>query len=117
MTVLAGFGMKFYSGPGSDWAQDYGAGAMYVIFWILIFFRIFPGRKNLRRVPLAVLAGTCALEFLQLWHPPVLEKIRGNFFGRTLLGSDFSWIDFPHYAAGALIGYGLIVIVWGNRGG
>lgn len=115
LIALIGFGMKFYSGPGSSWTQNYGAGVMYVVFWILIFFALFPGPNSLLRVPLAVLAATCALEFLQLWRAPWLERIRANFFGRTFIGSDFSWLDFPHYALGGIIGYLLIADLWRNR--
>ncbi len=117
LTVLTGLGMKFYSGPGSSWAQNYGAGVMYVVFWILIFFFLFSGRQNLLRVPVMVFAATSALEFLQLWRASWLESLRGNFLGRTLIGSDFSWFDFPHYAIGSVIGYLLILDLWGNRGG
>jgi hypothetical protein len=48
---------------------------------------------------------TCALEFLQLWHPPLLESLRSNFIGRTILGSYFDWSDFTYYFAGSALGY------------
>ncbi|MDP6778276.1 MAG: DUF2809 domain-containing protein, partial [Candidatus Latescibacteria bacterium] len=52
-----------------------------------------------------VLAVTCALEVLQLWHPPFLELVRRSFVGATLLGTSFDWVDFPHYVAGCAIGW------------
>jgi hypothetical protein len=38
-----------------------------------------------------VLVATCLLEFLQLWHPPLLEAVRSTFIGRTVLGTSFTW--------------------------
>ena len=101
----AGFLFKFYSGPGHGWFNAYGAGLLYEIFWILVFFFIFPGRKSADVIPLWVFLITSALEFLQLFHPPVLEKIRSCFFGKALIGTTFVWWDFPHYAAGSIMGW------------
>jgi hypothetical protein len=100
-----GFLFKFYAGPGRWWFADYGAGVLYELFWILVFFFIFPGRKSASRIPLWVFIITSGLECLQLFHPPVLERIRSCFLGRALIGATFVWWDFPHYAAGCLIGW------------
>ena len=56
-------------------------------------------------VSLAVFAATSAVEFLQLWHPPLLTEVRSTFLGHALLGNTFSWFDFPYYAAGCLSAY------------
>jgi uncharacterized membrane protein len=48
------------------------------------------------------------LEFLQLWHPAILESIRGHFLGRTIIGSSFSRSDFFYYFIGAIAAYLLI---------
>jgi Flp pilus assembly protein TadB len=45
------------------------------------------------------------LEFLQLWHPSFLEFLRSNFIGRTILGTSFTWSDFPYYLVGGGIGW------------
>ena len=55
------------------------------------------------------------LEVLQLWHPPFLEALRGHFLGRTVLGTTFSWSDFPHYVAGAVLGLMLARAALGSR--
>ena len=57
------------------------------------------------RIALAVLIATCILEFLQLWHPPLLEWLRSFFIGRTILGSYFDWSDFPYYFIGSALGW------------
>ena len=53
-----------------------------------------------------VVLVTCGLEFLQLWHPPWLQAIRSTFLGASLLGTSFSWWDFPAYVVGAGVGCG-----------
>jgi hypothetical protein len=57
------------------------------------------------QIPLGVFSVTCAIEFLQLWHQPVLDSFRSTVLGKLLLGTTFSWWDFPHYAVGCIIGW------------
>jgi hypothetical protein len=100
-----GFLFKFYSGPAQWWFNDYGAGILYVIFWVLVVFLLFPYSKAVNRIPLWVFSLTSTLEVFQLWHPVILEKVRSHFLGRTLVGTSFTWWDFPHYAVGGIIGW------------
>ena len=102
--TLAGFGLKFYSGPGHAWPNNYGAGVLYEVFWILVLYFFWPVSRTVRFAPLFVFATTVKLEFLQLCHAPVLESIRSTFLGRTLIGTDFVWLDFPHYLLGCVLG-------------
>jgi len=99
-----GFYSKFYSGPFHYWVNNSLGGVFYEIFWCLILALCF---KRLKPVHIAVivLAGTCSLEFLQLWRPPFLIYLRSNFIGVTILGNVFTWSDFPYYFLGSLIGY------------
>lgn len=100
----AGFLAKFYPGPGNYWANNHLVGVLYVIFWILLAFFIWPNRENVNRIPFLVLIGTCLLEVMQLWHPWPLEVARNTFLGRAVLGTSFDWLDFPHYFLGAILG-------------
>ena len=102
--IPLGFYTKFYSGPAHVWVNNSLGGLLYEIFWCLVFFSIFPKAKPLL-IAIAVFSITCALEFLQLWHPTFLEFLRGNFIGRTILGNSFNWGDFPYYFVGSLMGY------------
>jgi hypothetical protein len=102
--VPIGFNSKAYRGPAAHWVNDSLGGVFYVIFWCLVISLLLP-RVRAARITLAVLAGTCTLEFLQRWHPPFLEYLRSFFIGRTILGSYFDWYDFPYYFAGALLGW------------
>jgi len=107
----AGFLFKGYRGPGRLWFNDYGAGVLYEVFWCLVVFFFIPWKRNAVRVAVAVFIVTCALEILQLWHPPFLQAIRSTFLGSALLGTTFVWWDFPHYALGCLIGWALMRIL------
>jgi hypothetical protein len=82
--------------------RDSLAGAVYEAFWIWLVLAAFPAVRP-RTAAWAVFSATCALEAAQAWHPPFLEALRATFAGRTLLGNSFSWLDFPHYAAGCLL--------------
>jgi hypothetical protein len=74
---------------------------------------IFPKKKLVNKIPLWVFVITCALEVLQLWHPKFLETIRSYFIGAALIGTTFSWWDFPHYAIGCYLGW--LWIIWLNE--
>jgi len=102
--VPLGFATKFYAGPGAEWTQGSLGGVLYEVFWCLVFRFLLP-RAHPSVIVLAVLTGTCALEFLQLWHPALLVTLRGTFLGRTVLGDTFAWSDFPHYVAGSALGW------------
>ncbi|MGI9592332.1 MAG: DUF2809 domain-containing protein [Myxococcota bacterium] len=110
MLVPLGLLTKFYSGPGSDWVATQAGGFLYVVFWVFLVLAIAPGLCA-GVVSAAVFAVTCALEILQLWHPPLLIQLRSTFLGHALLGSTFSWIDIPYYAAGCLVAYAAARIV------
>jgi len=93
-----------YEGPFSGWVNDSLAGAMYVAFWCLAVRLVFLSIKPVRIV-IYVLAVTSSIEVMQLWHPPMLEYVRSFAWGRALIGTTFSWLDFPHYALGAAVGW------------
>lgn len=105
IVIGMGFFFKFYNGFGRQWLNNYGAAIFYEIFWCLFAFLFIKGRKAVSQIPLWVFVVTCILEFLQLWHPPLLEQMRSTLVGRLLLGSTFSWWDFPHYAIGCILGW------------
>lgn len=98
--IPLGVATKLYSGPGAVWVRGNAGGAVYVAFWCLLVLSIWP-RLSTVRVAGAAFGFTALVEFLQLWHPPLLEAARATLFGQALLGSYFSWADFPYYLAGA----------------
>ncbi len=102
--VPLGIYSKFYNGQGARWVNNSLGGVLYVIFWCLLAF-LFLSNAKPWKIAAVVFAITCFLEFLQLWHPPLLEFLRSNFMGRTILGTTFTWSDFPYYLVGCGIGW------------
>jgi hypothetical protein len=102
--VPVGLYSKFYSGQAARWVNDSLGGVLYVIFWCLFAFLLLSNIKPWK-IAVAVFAITCSLEFLQLWHPPFLEYFRSYFMGKILLGTTFTWSDFPYYLVGGGIGW------------
>ncbi|NHC33408.1 ribosomal maturation YjgA family protein [Scytonema millei] len=105
VVTTMGFLFKFYTGFAQEWFNNYIAAVFYEIFWCLLAFLFWRSSNAIARIPIWVFTITCGIEFLQLWHPPLLEKIRSTFIGRTLLGSTFSLWDFPHYVLGCFLGW------------
>ena len=108
MIAVAAFGLaaKLYPGPARWWVNNLGpASVAYVVFFMLAAFLVVPRRELATRIAVGVLLVTCVLEFLQLWHPPWLQAIRSTFLGASLLGTSFSWWDFPAYVVGAGVGW------------
>jgi hypothetical protein len=101
--VPLGFATKLYAGPGAESTRAFG-GVLYEVFWCLMIQFLRP-RARPATTAVAVLGATCALEFLQLWHPSFLQALRGNFLGRTVLGDTFAWSDFPYYFGGSALGW------------
>jgi hypothetical protein len=107
LIVTAALGLyakRGYHGPAATWVHDSLGGVFYEIFWC-IAVALTVRRWRASRIALGVLIATCILEFLQAWHPPLLQLARSNFVGRTILGSYFDWNDFPYYFAGTAIGW------------
>ena len=110
VVIPMGFYTGFYEGPGEAWIRNSMGGFVYEIFWCLLAALVWPLAKPIK-IALWVFAATCFLEVLQLWHPPLLEAIRSNFLGRTLLGNSFNWMDMPYYLAGSALGWLLLLAI------
>ena len=94
-----------------EWLRDASGGAVYVMFWMMVFAFLMPAVRP-ARVALGVFLGTCAIECSQAWHPVLLDAVRRTLLGRLVLGTTFSWSDFPPYAAGALLGWILLKLIY-----
>lgn len=104
MIVPLGLYTKFYAGPAAEWVNNSLSGVLYVVFWCLFILLLVPDARP-GIIAVSVLTITCALELAQLWHPPFLEWARRVFIGRALLGTHFTWSDYPYYALGSGIGW------------
>ncbi|MEM9507380.1 MAG: DUF2809 domain-containing protein [Cyanobacteria bacterium P01_E01_bin.35] len=106
---------KAYTGIGQDYVRDYVGDVLYEIFWCLFIFWLvdpLPGLAQLknttRNIALWIFLITCVIEISQLWFYLVPDVIKSSLIWRLLLGAGFAWWDFPHYALGSLIGWGII---------
>ena len=108
--IPIGFYTKFYTGPASIWVNNSMGGILYVIFWSLLIYLIVP-KSNPLKIVTFVFIVTGILEFIQLWHPVILEFIRSYFLGRIIIGSSFSWSDFFYYFIGAIIAFLFILFL------
>ena len=109
LVILFGLGCKFYRGAGADWINNWGpASVAYVVLFILLAFIVVPRREAIHKIGMGVFVGTCLIEFLQLWKPSFLEAIRTTLPGRLVLGTSFSWWDFPAYVVGCVLGVFLL---------
>lgn len=88
-----------------SWLNQEVGGIFYEIFWCLFAFLFFPSRSAITQIPLWVLIITCWLEFMQLWHPPFLNWVRSFWWGKMLIGTTFTWSDFPYYFIGSGLGW------------
>lgn len=105
--IPIGLASKFYKGPFDVWLNNSVGGVFYEMFWVLLVVLINPILSP-GWVAFWVFIVTSILEFAQLWKPPFLEVIRTTLLGRLLLGTTFSWWDFPYYIIGCgLAGLGL----------
>lgn len=95
---------KVYDGPGREWVNDSSGDVLSGIFLCLLVALPFRDWKTIRMIPWWVFGVACVIEFSQLWHEPTLVQVRSTVLGRLLLGNTFSWLDFPHYAAGCVLG-------------
>jgi hypothetical protein len=75
----------------------------------LLALLIWPTLSS-RLVAVTVLGITCILEALQLWQPSALDTVRSSFIGHALIGSTFSWWDFPNYLLGSVLG--VLLVRW-----
>ena len=111
--AILGFLAKLLPVFEGTWIANNLAGLFYVTELCLVLYLIFPDHSS---VVLAIGAFliTGILELLQLWNPDFLEVIRSNFIGRTILGSSFSWLDYPYYVGGAILGTLLLQLLPGR---
>ena len=104
--VSAGYWLRFH-GPLPEWLRDASGGALYVVAWALVL-AIIAKRGKPRTLATWAFILTCAIEFLQAWHPAWLQAIRRTLPGRLILGTTFQWWDFVAYAAGAWMAFAIL---------
>lgn len=83
------------------WVAAHLGGTLYVAFFYFLARSVHPeGRRGSAAV--LVTLATCGVEALQLSDAAWLEALRSTTPGALVLGSTFSWVDFPFYVLGGL---------------
>lgn len=90
--------------------RNYLGGIVYVLVFIIVGSIVFP-KANPITISLIVLSFTCIIEFTQLIQSTFMNSLRSYFLIRSLIGKVFNVIDFVFYFVGALIGYGILIII------
>lgn len=107
IVVPLGYVVRF--ADNTYWSSTFGSIA-YTIFWILLVQLLAP-KASPKWTAIGVLLATCAIEFLQLWQPPLLQTMRATLPGRLILGNTFLWDDFPPYFVGCLLGWMIVKLL------
>ena len=86
-----------------------GLGAVLYEVAGMAFLHLLWPRARTALIAMTVFVGTCAVELAQLSDAGWLVGIRATTPGRLLLGANggFDAADFPLYALGCALGYGL----------
>lgn len=90
--------------------RTYGGDTLYatlVCFLVALFWR----QAAAWRLALLAFGLSVAVELSQLIDTPWLESLRATLFGRLVLGAGFLWSDLVCYAGGALLGWGLLLLI------
>ncbi|MGB0562565.1 MAG: DUF2809 domain-containing protein [Spirulinaceae cyanobacterium] len=111
--IPLGLAVRFVPLPFvGPWLNDLLGSVVYVVFWCVVAVAIWPRRQGVWQIPLGVLGFTCLIEVLQLWQAPWLVALRATVPGRLILGNTFVWLDFAHYAVGAIAGWLWLRWLW-----
>jgi Protein of unknown function (DUF2809) len=101
VTIAAGLLVRF-APILPAWLRDAGGGALYVICVAVLFRLLAPALSPVGSAWLA-LGFTFMVEFSQLSRGAWLVSARSTLPGRLVLGSTFSWMDFPPYLFGGAL--------------
>ena len=103
-TVLAGYYLRYYSGPLQTWVHRLSGGLLIVCFWGFLVALFLPGLRA-KSLAVTITAFACCVELSLLVPQPVVTYIRGAFIGRSVVGPPFAWLDLAAYLGGGLIAY------------
>ena len=114
--VVIGLGLasRTYDGLFPNALGKYPGDALWTVAVYLGWKLVFPAMAPWK-LGLMALGQSFGVEFLQLYHAPWLDGIRGNRFGHLLFGSTFNPMDLVAYSVGAAVVF-LIDRFLGPRG-
>ncbi len=105
LLIPLGLFSKKYIGIGQELVHNYAGDILIEIFLCVLLFIILPKRlRQISRIILSVFIISIIIEFSQLLQTDFLNYLRQSFFGNLILGTTFSWLDFPCYLLGCFLG-------------
>jgi hypothetical protein len=90
----------------------YGGDVLWSTMFFWLFRCIWPA-KALLTIALYAYAFDVAIEVSQLYHAPWIDRLRGTFAGKMILGHGFLWSDLVCYLVGVLLGW--LIALWADR--
>lgn len=109
LVIAVGLACKRYRGPGHIWVNHWGpASVAYEWLWMLLLFAGVPKPSAVMKIAGVVFVGTCLIEVSQLCQAEWLVELRRIRIVQLVLGTTFSWWDFPAYAVGCGLGICLL---------
>ena len=101
LAVVIGLGLasRAYDGLFPNALGKYPGDALWTVAVYLGWKLVVPAMAPWK-LGLMALGQSFGVEFLQLYHAPWLDGIRGNYFGHLLLGSTFNSMDLVAYSVG-----------------
>ena len=102
LAVVIGLGLasRAYDGLFPNALGKYPGDALWTVAVYLGWKLVVPAMAPWK-LGLMALGQSVGVEFLQLYHAPWLDGIRGNLFGHLLFGSTFNPMDLVAYSVGA----------------
>ena len=97
--VGLGWASRAYDGLFPNALGKYPGDALWTVAVYLGWKLVVPAMAPWK-LGLMALGQSFGVEFLQLYHAPWLDGIRGNYFGHLLLGSTFNSMDLVAYSVG-----------------
>ena len=101
LAVVIGLGLasRAYDGLFPNALGKYPGDALWTVAVYLGWKLVVPAMAPWK-LGLMALGQSVGVEFLQLYHAPWLDGIRGNLFGHLLFGSTFNPMDLVAYSVG-----------------
>lgn len=105
VAVVIGMGLLWRSSllPLSNFTAKYGGDALWALVVFLGFGFLFRGASTLR-IAVVSICFAWSVEFLQLYHAPWIDSLRGKQLGHLVLGSRFNSPDLLAYTIGIAFG-------------
>lgn len=100
LVIGLGLASRKYDGLFPRVLGKYPGDALWTVAAYLAWKLVLPSLGP-RKLGLAALGLSFLVEFLQLYHAPWLDALRGNRLGHLFLGSTFNPMDLLAYTMGA----------------